>query len=108
MIGIATVDQVAAAALRGEDVVDVRTADEYAAGHVPGARFVPLMAVPLRLSEFDRHRPVYVVCESGARGFQAGQYLNQHGYRVLNLEGGMAAWRAGGLPVETGHVRVPA
>lgn len=102
MMGTATPDQVYAAALRGDTVIDVRDSHEYSAGHVPGARFIPLPIVPLRLSELDRRKPVYVVCESGARGFQASQYLNQHGYTVLNLSGGMGAWRAEGLPVRTG------
>lgn len=104
----ATVSAFAAARDRGELVIDVRTADEYEAGHVPGASFMPLFVVPLRLSELDRRRPVYVVCESGARGMQASQYLNEHGYTVFNLEGGMSAWRGAGMPVARGHERVDA
>lgn len=68
MIGRASVAEVAAAANRGDLVPDVRTAEEYASGHVPGSTFMPLFAVPLRLSELDRRRDVHVVCESGASG----------------------------------------
>lgn len=103
MIGRASVAEVAAAVSRGDLVLDVRTADEYGAGHVPGSTFMPLFAVPLRLSELDRRRDVYVVCESGARGQQASHYLDERGYSVRNLEGGMAAWRANGMPVRTGR-----
>ena len=62
-----TAHEVAAAVRRGDTVIDVRTIEEYTAGHVPGAVFMPLHVVPLRLSEFSRRSPVYVVCESGAR-----------------------------------------
>lgn len=105
MINRASVHQFAAAQQRGETVLDVRSPDEFAAGHVPGSRLIPLFAVPLRLSEIDRRRPVYVVCESGARGQQAGHYLDGHGYTVFNLDGGMTAWRGAGLPVATGADR---
>ena len=92
----------AAAAMRGEAFIDVRTAAEFASGHVPHAVFMPLVTVPLRLSELDRHAPVYIVCESGARAHQACQYLEQHGYRPINVHGGMTTWRAAGLPVSVG------
>lgn len=102
MIGRASVADVAAARNRGDIVIDVRTADEYASGHIPGSTFMPLFAVPLRLSELDRRRDVYVVCESGARGQQASLYLYERGYTVRNLDGGMSAWRASGMQVRSG------
>jgi rhodanese-related sulfurtransferase len=102
MIGRASAADVAAALNRGDMVIDVRTADEYASGHIPGSVFMPLFAVPLRLSELDRRRDVYVVCESGARGQQASRYLDERGYQVRNLDGGMASWRASGMQVRTG------
>ena len=100
MMATAPAAEVAAAARRGDTVIDVRTAEEYASGHVPGSVFMPLHVVPLRLSEFSRRTPVYVVCESGARAFQACQYLEQHGYQTVNMHGGMTAYRSSGLPVE--------
>jgi rhodanese-related sulfurtransferase len=98
----ASVQEAAAAVQRGESVIDVRTAGEYAGGHIPHAVFMPLATVPLRLSELDRRSAVYVVCESGARAFQACQFLDQHGYQAINVHGGMTAWRANGLPAESG------
>jgi rhodanese-related sulfurtransferase len=98
----ASVQELAAAALRGETVVDVRNADEYSAGHVPNSVFMPLPTVPLRLSELDRHTPLYIICESGSRAFQACQFLQQHGYQAINVHGGMTAYRSVGLPVESG------
>lgn len=103
MIETVAVREVAAANARGDVIIDVRTADEFAAGHIAGAQLVPLFAVPLHMSSFSRRRPIYVVCESGARGQQASQYLDQHGYDVRNMQGGMSAWRAAGLPVAQGR-----
>jgi rhodanese-related sulfurtransferase len=97
----ASIQEAAAAALRGEIVIDVRNADEYSAGHLPRSIFMPLPTVPLRTSELDRHVPVYVICESGARAFQACQFLQQHGYHAINVHGGMNAYRQAGLPLDT-------
>ena len=83
-------------------VIDVRNADEFTSGHVPGARLIPLPTVPLRTSDFDHGDVHYIICESGARSFQASQYLTQQGFDVRNVEGGMSAWRAQGHPLETG------
>ncbi len=102
MMATASASETAAAVQRGETVIDVRTAPEFAGGHIPHAHFMPLATVPLRLSELGRHSPVYVVCESGARAFQACQYLDQHGYQAIHVHGGMQAWRSTGLPVESG------
>jgi rhodanese-related sulfurtransferase len=99
---LASVQEAAAAAQRGDAVIDVRTAPEYEGGRIPRSTFMPLVTVPLRLSELDRHAPVYVVCESGARAFQACQFLEQHGYHAINVHGGMTAWRSAGLPLEAG------
>lgn len=102
MMATASVQEAAAAALRGETVIDVRTAQEYAGGHVPRSTFMPLATVPLRLSELDRHAPIYVICESGARAFQACQFLDQHGFHAINVHGGMTTYRLARLPVESG------
>ena len=99
MIQMVTPRDVAAAQARGDVIIDVRNADEFASGHIAGAQLVPLFAVPLHMSSFSRRQPIYVVCESGARGQQASQYLDQHGYDVRNMQGGMSAWRSAGLPV---------
>ena len=42
-----------------------------------------------------------MICESGARAFQACQFLQQHGYHPINVHGGMAAYRQAGLPLDT-------
>jgi rhodanese-related sulfurtransferase len=86
----------------GEDAVllDVRDSDEWAAGHAPGARHVPMMQVPGRLDEVPRDRDVVVVCRVGARSAQVVAYLQAQGFdRVANLGGGMLAWAAEGRPL---------
>jgi rhodanese-related sulfurtransferase len=82
----------------GGFVIDVRTPPEFEAGHVAGAVLVPLVSLPMRMSELPVGQPVYVICESGARSFQACQFLAQQGMEAVNVIGGMAAWRSEGRP----------
>ncbi len=103
MIQTVTVQEAAQArALRRGAFIDVRNADEFERGHIGGATFVPLPIVPLRTSELSRSETYYVVCESGGRSAQACAYLAQHGFDVRSVSGGMAAWRAAGMPVASG------
>ncbi len=81
--------------------VDVRTDEEFAAGHICGAVHVPLEQVPEH-KELQRlkHRPVIVYCESGARSAIAVKRLRQAGFeKVYHIVGGMAEWRKANLPV---------
>ena len=103
MIRTATVAEAAIArSLRSASFLDVRTADEFAQGHIDVAAFVPLHVVPLRTSELSRSETYFVVCQSGARSAQATAYLAAQGYDVRSVEGGMSAWLAAGHPVTTG------
>lgn len=75
-------------------VLDVRTAAEYADGHLPGSVLLPLTVVPLRAGEVlpDRGATVFVYCHSGARSAQAVSILARMGYtKVWNL-GGIVHW----------------
>ncbi len=89
-----------AAILRGEQVVDVRERYEFDGGHVPSAVHIPMSVIPLRMDELTKKEPVWLICESGNRSWQATDYLTRHGYSVINVEGGTSAWRASGLPIE--------
>ncbi|GGK09055.1 sulfurtransferase [Pilimelia anulata] len=81
-------------------LVDVREPDEWAAGHAPAARHLPMMEIPARIDEVPRDRPVAVVCRSGTRSAQVIAYLQGHGYGNLsNLDGGMQAWAGSGRPM---------
>lgn len=85
-------------------LVDVREYAEYAQGHVPGARHIPLGEVARRLDELDRSRPIVVVCKSGSRAARAADMLVKAGCReVLSVEGGTDAWASAGLPTESEH-----
>ena len=83
-------------------VLDVREPDEYAAGHVEGALLMPLArTVEMALAAgLPKDEPVYVFCRSGNRSLQAAQALVAAGYEdVRNVDGGIIAWTAAGLPV---------
>ncbi|WP_422772585.1 rhodanese-like domain-containing protein [Plantactinospora sp. WMMC1484] len=83
-------------------LLDVREADEWAAGHAPGAHHLPMMEVPARMSEIPADGDVVVVCRSGGRSAQVVGYLMNNGWdNVRNLDGGMRDWAAAGRPVES-------
>ena len=83
-------------------VVDVRSADEFAAGHLRDAKHIPLADLANRIGELDKSksRTVVVVCQTGARADKAARQLQAAGFEdVYALEGGQAVWVAAGLPV---------
>ena len=87
-------------------VLDVRTPEEFARGHVPGAVNVPHTELPQRLPDLElpQDRRVVVYCESGRRAGVAEASLREAGFsQVLHLEGDMAAWRANARPTEEGR-----
>lgn len=86
--------QLAAAVELGAVVVDVRTADENAAGSIPGAKLIPVDELRGRVDELSG-QDVIVHCAVGQRGHTAAQILRSHGIRVRNLDGGYTTWRAG-------------
>ncbi|HEX2051952.1 MAG TPA: rhodanese-like domain-containing protein [Actinomycetota bacterium] len=82
-------------------VLDVRQPAEWADGHVPGATFVTGAELPARLDDVPNAPTVAVVCGSGFRSTVAASLIRRaHGARVVNVAGGMSAWRAAGYPVE--------
>jgi rhodanese-related sulfurtransferase len=82
-------------------VLDVRTADEFVAGHVPGAVNIPHDQVASRLAEVPKDREVLLYCRSGRRAQLAAEVLAENGYaRLEHLQGDMPAWAEQGRPVE--------
>ena len=80
-------------------LLDVREDDEWAAGHVPGSVHIPMSGLLPRVAEVPKDRDVVVVCKVGARSAQVSAYLRQQGWTMVrNLDGGMMAWFAAGLP----------
>ena len=86
-------------------VIDVRSANEWAAGHIPGAQHIPLGYLADRCRTLPTTQPIVVQCQSGARSAIAASLLERLGFSdVTNLAGGLTAWTAAGLPVDkTGH-----
>ncbi|MFJ8114024.1 rhodanese-like domain-containing protein [Streptomyces sp. NPDC096132] len=97
-----TQEAFAAAWADGGLVVDVREADEYAAGHVPGARLMPLRTVPARCGELPTNGAVYVICASGNRSRTGADWMNSRGIDAYSVTGGTGAWARGGHPVVAG------
>jgi rhodanese-related sulfurtransferase len=87
----------------GLQVLDVREDVEWRAGHIPGARHVPLGRLVARLAELPEGQTL-VVCRVGSRSAGAVAYLQQQGYDAVNLDGGLLDWQAAGRPLvsETG------
>lgn len=81
-------------------LLDVRTAVEYGAGHIAGAVNVPVTALASRLDALplDRSRPVVAICLSAHRSPPAVRLLRGHGFDAAQLAGGMLAWRLARLP----------
>jgi rhodanese-related sulfurtransferase/DNA-binding transcriptional ArsR family regulator len=82
-------------------VLDVRPADEYAAGHLPGALNVPLKILESRLSELDPGHEIVAYCRGPycVFSFEAVAELRKRGFIVRRLEDGLPEWKAAGLPV---------
>ena len=84
-------------------VVDVCTDAEFAAGHVGGARHIPLAQLQQRLPEAVKNKslPVVLVCASGMRARSAQSIAKKLGYeKAVVLSGGLKAWKDASLPVE--------
>lgn len=82
-------------------VVDVRTPEEFATGHLRDAKNIPLADFPQRIGELDKSKgkTVIVVCQNGARADKAVRLLQAAGFEdVVSLDGGIAAWKAASLP----------
>ncbi len=92
-----SVDELASLLPTGIMLFDVRSPEEYAEGHVPGARLLPLDQVGERAHEVPDDREVYLICRSGGRSAMALGILDGHGRRGVNVAGGTLAW------IEAGH-----
>lgn len=84
-------------------VLDVRPAEEYAAGHIPGARSIPADELATRLDELTTDLTIVAYCRGPYCVFAdtAVTLLREHGFHAVRLVEGLPDWRAAGLPVET-------
>jgi rhodanese-related sulfurtransferase len=95
-------NQFTAECARTHVVIDVREPEEYAEGHVPGARSIPLSKVPERIDGLPSSRPIYVVCATGNRSMAAAELMSRAGLAAFSVSGGTSGWRDRGRPVVTG------
>ena len=87
----------------GSLVLDVREDKEFATGHLPRARHIPVGQLAKRVDELAKwkEKPVLVTCASGSRSGTVCRVLKNAGFtQVANLKGGLSAWRQASLPVE--------
>ncbi len=97
---ITTHELAAGELLEGVQLIDVRGASEWSAGHIPNSHNIPLGRLPAAVSSLDPHRPIVVQCQGGARSTIAASVLERAGRTdVRNLQGGFAAWRDAGHAV---------
>ena len=84
-------------------ILDVRTAGEFAGGHIKNAlqaNWNDAKEFESRTQHLDKNLTVYVYCQAGGRSAAAQAYLIEKGFNVVNLEGGMSNWKMNNLPVE--------
>ncbi|MFP7299443.1 rhodanese-like domain-containing protein [Neobacillus niacini] len=74
------------------ELVDVREDDEVAQGMIPGAKHIRMGEIPANLDYFDKDKEYIFICRSSARSGNVCYYLQEQGYKVRNMIGGMLAW----------------
>jgi hydroxyacylglutathione hydrolase len=95
-------DLQASLAHRAVTLLDVRNQNEWDAGRIAGAQHINLGYLADHLADVPRDKPVVVQCAAGARSAIGASVLKAHGFdNVINLIGGLGAWRKAGLPVES-------
>ena len=73
-------------------LVDVREVDEFETLHLEGVQNLPLSQLADIYDQLDKDLLHYVICKSGIRSARACQFLEEHGYKVINVQGGMTAF----------------
>lgn len=74
-------------------IVDVREVDEFENGHISQAQNSPLSVLDQGLDALDKNQQYYIICQSGGRSAMACEFLSSKGYDVVNVMGGMSAWK---------------
>lgn len=85
-------------------LLDVRTPQEYAEGHIDGALNINIKSDDFRQraeKELSKDSTILIYCRRGRRSMEAAEILTKLGYKVVNLKGGIIEWKGDGLPVTT-------
>ncbi len=85
----------------GAQLVDVRVAHEWDAGHISGAAHLPLEELAERSGELDRERPVVLYCRGGSRSSMAAEALDGAGFDAVKLSEGIVGWEEAGLELDS-------
>ncbi len=98
-----TVEQTQSLMASGEYILlDVRTTEEFDGelGHLPDAVLIPVQELEQRVSELEQYKGKKIIayCRTGNRSGKAASFLNQKGYDVVNMQGGMVEWNEKKLP----------
>lgn len=82
-------------------LLDVRTPEEFAQEHIEGATLIPLQTLENHLGEIAdaKNQKLIVYCHSGNRSVAASRILAKNGFKPLNMQGGITAWKSAGLSV---------
>lgn len=80
-------------------LVDVRSAGEFAAGHVPGSVNIPLEEIERRLGDLNAEQTLVLICKGGTRAGVAAEFLKDKRGKLAVLQGGTEAWAKAGLPL---------
>lgn len=103
---VAVIDPVEFQAMASADtaavILDVRTPEEFEAGHIKGAQLLNWLDTEVFKQDaesLDSAKTIYIYCRSGRRSNEAACYLAEKGFRVVDLAGGIMRWEECGLPI---------
>ncbi|TKC15879.1 rhodanese-like domain-containing protein [Robertmurraya kyonggiensis] len=93
-INIITTEELEKKIENGEELnlIDVREDEEVAEGMIPGAKHIRMNDIPARLDELDKDKEYIFICRSSRRSENVCYYLQDQGYKVTNMVGGMLDW----------------
>ena len=105
--GLVNVDAIHAVKLINNDaqVIDLRSADAYANGHIVGARSIPADELEARMADLGnaKSEPIVAICDAGTASMKAVTALRAAGFEsAYGVKGGMAGWSEAGLPIVAG------
>ena len=74
------------------ELIDVRENEEVAEGMIPGAKHIPMGSIPENVDYFSKDKEYIIICRSGRRSENVCYFLQDQGFKVVNMEGGMLEW----------------
>ncbi len=88
------------ASMDDAQLIDVREAYEYEAGHIPGSRNIEVTELTAAAESLDQSKPVVFYCRSGDRSSMPAEAFEASGWEAYSIEGGLNAWVEAGQPIE--------